>query len=561
MTLKNRQDFVHLHNHLEGSYSDSILRVTRALDRVKELGMSAFAVTDHGDLSIIPKFVREALQRGIKPILGMEAYFVEDAEENIRRRINNRNHLTLIAQNNEGWKNLVTIASLSWKDNCLMHKLGLVDWKLLEKYNGGLLCLSGCLAGPLGWSIKENKLEEADRFYGLFSDLFGDRFFIEVYNHGMEEEKKAAAGLCEIAGRYGRKAVLANDCHYQFKDEWLMHDTVIKTRFGKATEFELKQHEYYVKSAEEMRSLGFPSEYCDATIEIADIIELNPEKIFDTSSNGKLEYVFLGKTKPLSLKKAFEKAASALRLSSSEQHRISSLPEKEIEEKYPEVASIAKGIFGLPQKPEPDLAIAVRAPGLFSKIPVRRAENAVFTMWSEEECRACGAEILPIEKVPELIHVSKSLNAFIRGLEAQRKRKFDLAKKSFKESIELDPDFMNARYNLALCNFYSGNYENAISLLEGIIEREPYFERMPHLYSYLGWCNFHLGKYEESISLFQRSLDEKEISGSLLGKGLCLEQLGRIEEARTVLLRMVEIAPDDSKIEEAHNALERIAKL
>ena len=134
-------------------------------------------------------------------------------------------------------------------------------------------------------------------------------------------------------------------------------------------------------------------------------------------------------------------------------------------------------------------------------------------------------------------------------------------KKSFKESIELDPDFMNARYNLALCNFYSGNYENAISLLEGIIEREPYFERMPHLYSYLGWCNFHLGKYEESISLFQRSLDEKEISGSLLGKGLCLEQLGRIEEARTVLLRMVEIAPDDSKIEEAHNALERIAKL
>jgi tetratricopeptide (TPR) repeat protein len=551
--------FVHLHNHMEGSYSDSALRAAHALDRVAALGMNAFALTDHGEMAMVPVFAAEAAKRGIKPIVGFEAYFVEDAAANIRHRINDRFHLTLLAGNAVGYRNLIRIASRSWSENCLMQKLGLVDWRLLEEHSAGIICLSGCLAGPLGWSIFKDRQPEADRFYGRFSELFGDRYYIEVYDHGMPEERKAVEGLLALAGRYGRPVVLTNDCHYLDPEHWAWHDTLIKTRFGRPSDFELPYHEYYIKSAEEMRRLGFPDEYSDRTIEIAERIALTAEEILSPASlDGPVETAFLGSSRPMGRRRAIEKAAAVHKLSVREQKRVAAMSDSEVRESYPQVAAIATGIQDLPPKPEPLLDRVVVAPALSARVPLRRSEKALFTMWSEADCVRAGAEIRSVTEFPELASLAAATDSYFRGLAEYRKRKFDSARNYFARSLENDPRFTNARYQLGLVEYYSGHIPEARRLFEEVLKEAPEFERLPHLQSYLGWCCFKLDSDEDAIRWFRESLKGKEIEGTLLGFGLALERHGEIDEARRALLRLVEISPDDARMDTAQRALERL---
>lgn len=552
--------FVHLHNHMEGSHSDSALRMTSALDQVRTLGMNAFALTDHGEMAMVPAFARAASERGIRPIVGFEAYFVEDAAENIRRRINHRYHLTLIARDQTGYANLIRLATASWRENCLMQKLGLVDWRLLEAHHEGLLCLSGCLAGPVGWSVLKENPTEADRFCGRFTELLGDRYYIEVFDHGMPEEKKAVEGLLALAGRYGRRVVLANDCHYLEPADWELHDTLIKTRFGRPTEFELPYHEYFIKSPEQMRALAFPTEFSDATLEIAERVSLTASQILGhgAGASGEVERAFLGVTKPIEMPLAVEKAAGVMRLPARLQQELKTLPLNALEEQYPEVARIAKGIAGLPQKPEPDLQRVVAAPGLLGRIPLRRSEKVLFTMWDEAECRRVGAQVLPIEQCAELQALSQATSAYLKGKSESRRRKFGKAASLFREALEHDPDFTNALYELGLCHFYQRNYAAARETFEEVLRREPDFERLPNLRSHLGWCLHNLGEEARAVDLFRGSLEGKAIPGSLLGLGEALERLGRTEEARAALMELLQKFPSDSRVGAAQGILERI---
>lgn len=561
--MEKAGQFVHLHNHVEGSYSDSALPMTAALDRVAALGMPAFGLTDHGEMAMVPAFARAATARGVKPIVGFEAYFVDDAAENIRRRINDRFHLTLIAATPVGYRNLIRICSHSWRDNCLMQKLGLVDWKLLEKNSEGIICLSGCLAGPVGWSILKDRPAEAERYYARFSELFGDRYYLELYEHGMPEEKKAMAGLTEIAARFGRRMVLTNDCHYLDPGDWVLHDTLIKTRFGRPTDFELPWHEYFIKSADQMRALGFPGDACDATLEIAERVTLSASDIAaaGSDSDAPVEKAFLQKRAPIGFAAAVEKAAGVLKFPRRAQQEALKLSREELRERHPEVAKIAERIEALPVKPEPDTTRVAFAPALSSRVPLRRSEKLVFAMWTEEECRAAGAEIRPVEDFPDLLPLALATRAYVRGLDEYKRRKLDRARTAFREALEHDPDFSNARYQLGLVDYYDDKIPEARKSFEEVLRREPDFERLPHLQSYLGWCYFRLSDDNAARAHFTSSLKEKEIPGSLLGLGLTLERLGAYEEARATLLRLVAIAPDFPRLHTAQRALERLEDL
>jgi histidinol phosphatase-like PHP family hydrolase len=546
---------------MEGSAMDAALGMEAALDRVAVLGMNAFAITDHGDMAAVPRFVAACAARGIKPIIGMEAYFVEDAAENIRKRVNDRYHLTLLALDKNGYANLLALTSRSWSENCLMQKLGLVDWRLLEDYHEGLICLSGCLAGPLAWNFHKKRPEEAERFHARFADLFGDRFQIELFNHGSPEEKIAVEGLLDLARRHDRPLVLTNDCHYLDAENWILHDTLIKTRFGKPTDFALPYHEFHLKSPRAMRELGFDEAVCDRTLEIAERITLTIDEIAEVSqrNDGAVEEVFLPKRGVIGIGKAVEKAAGVLGFSAREQRTIASLDVPTLETDYPEVIRIARGIEQLPSAPEPDLDRVARGSGLAGRVPLRRKEKILFAMWDEAECRAAGLEVIPTAEATAMVAPARATDAYLRGLAEFRRRKLERAGRLFAEALEADPGFTNARYQLALAHHYDRDHETAARLLEEVRATEPDFERLPHLDSYLGWARYELEEDEAARIAFERSLADKEIPGSLLGLGLVLERMGRFAQARTKLLRFVEIAPDDGRSAKAQDALERLA--
>lgn len=556
-------EFVHLHNHMEGSYSDSPLKVKEALKKVEEIGMKSFALTDHGEMAMAPTFAREASARGIKPIIGMEAYFVEDAAENIRKRENFRHHLLLLASNATGYSNLIRIATASWDENCLMQKLGLVDWNLLEQYGEGIICLSACLAGPVAWHYFKDNPAEADRMYGRLAETMGDRFYLEIFNHNMEEENKAAAGILEIAKRYDHPVVLTNDCHYLHQEDWKLHDVLIKTRFGKPTDFELPQHEYHIKAPAEMRGLGFPDAFSDRTLEIDERIELTPEQIIHPPVlEGKFDgptKAFLGVTRPIGREKAIIKAAGVLKLSRKEQSKAVKMSDDELGKTYPKVKEIADEIKSLPEQPTPDLTQVVSADDLGRRVPLRRHQTVLLTMWNEADAIEAGAKIAPRSEHPELETPARALEYYNQGLKAYRRRKHDDARKEFEMAAELDPDFVNVRYQLGLVEYYTRNPGDALDHFDAVRRMDPNFERLPNLASYVGWCNLRLNDYEEALKSFRESWEMKKIPGSLLGIGLALEKLGKEEEAREALLEFVEIAPDHSQAHTAQAALERLS--
>lgn len=593
MLLPREQNFVHLHNHMEGSYSDSALPMEQALDRVAALGMPAFALTDHGELALLRSFARAAAARGIRPLIGVEAYFVEDAAANIAGRVNFRHHLTLLAADACGYANLVRLVTASWRDHCLMQKLGLVDWKLLEAHAEGLICLSGCLAGPVAWSFKEGNPDAADRFCGRFSEIFGDRYYLEVFAHGMPEEAVAVKGILALAERYGRSVVLTNDCHYLDQPDWVLHDTLIKTRFGKPTDFALPWHEYFIKSPAAMRALGFPDEFCDITLAIADRITLTANEILagpsiseahttcatvsvrDRSESADClpdpartpgpillgsDRAFLGVRASVGRAAAIKKAGSVRGLPPEEVQALAKMSPTAVAATYPEVWSVAERLAVLPAPPSPDLGRVVVLERLVDRIPLRRSEEVLFTMWDEADCLAVGARIEPVETHPDLVPLAQATAAYRDGLAEYRRRKHDAARAQCECALQLRPGFLNARYQLGLIAYYTNDFDAARAHFLAVLESDPAFERLPHLESYLGWCHFHLHEDDAAVARFRRSLEEKEIPGSLLGLGLAEERRGDLEVARDCLMKLVTNFPDFSRVATAQKAIARIAK-
>ena len=292
------KSFVHLHAHTEYSMLDGAAKINDYLNKVKELNQPAAAITDHGNLYGALEFVRQAEILDIKPIIGYEAYVTPGSRfDRPERDKNKRYHLTLLAENNIGYQNLVELVSKAYLEG--FYYKPRVDYDLLQEHAEGIIALSGCLGGEVaqhlapdgsreeGNTANEKSYEKALEKAKNYQNIFGqENFFIELHNHGINQQIQILDDLVNISKEINAPLVAANDSHYVSKNDSSAHDALLCVQTNATMEdeerFKFDGEEYYVKSSEEMRQLfpddSFPNA-CDNTLKIAD--RINYEFSFD----------------------------------------------------------------------------------------------------------------------------------------------------------------------------------------------------------------------------------------------------------------------------------------
>lgn len=266
-------DFVHLHVHSEYSLLDGACRIKRLISRVKELGQTAVAITDHGVMYGCIEFYNECINNGIKPIIGCEVYvaprgrFRKETKEDMSPY-----HLLLLCKNNEGYSNLMKLVSAAHIEG--FYNRPRCDVELLKKYSNGLICLSACIAGEIPRLLRKGDYEGAKQKAVEYRDIFGEgNYYLEVQNHGMDEQKKILPDLYRISEETGIPVVATNDAHYIEKSDSEMQRILTCISTGKTLDspdsLSFPTEEFYIKSAEEMARL-FPVNALENTVKIAE---------------------------------------------------------------------------------------------------------------------------------------------------------------------------------------------------------------------------------------------------------------------------------------------------
>ncbi len=267
-------DFVHLHTHSDYSLLDGAVSIEKLIGKAVEEGMPALALTDHGNMFGIIRFYKEALKRGIKPIIGSEFYVASNSRlvKGGTEKSQKNNHLILLAKNERGYKNLIKLSSLSYIEG--FYYKPRIDRELLEKYHDGLIAMTACLAGEIPRLIINDGYDAAFKAVEYYHELFGDgNFYLELQDHGIPEQKKVNKALIEISKKTGIPLVATNDIHYLNRDDARAQDILIcigtnkKVTEGKRLKFE--HPEFYFKTEEEMRAIfGEIPEALSNTMEI-----------------------------------------------------------------------------------------------------------------------------------------------------------------------------------------------------------------------------------------------------------------------------------------------------
>lgn len=256
--MPHRDQFVHLHVHSEYSLLDGANRISRLAARVKELGMPAVAVTDHGNLYAIIKFYQAARREGIKPILGCELYVApRTRHDKETREDRSPYHLTLLAKNLEGYQNLIKLASLASLEG--FYSRPRIDRELLEKYHKGLIVLSGCPAGEIGEAIAEGREADAKKTAGWYRELLGEDYYLEIQDLGLQINRQVNPGLIKLSKDLNIKLVATNDAHYLRREDATFQDILMCIQTGALLSDEKRMRlttpEFYIKSAAEMLEL------------------------------------------------------------------------------------------------------------------------------------------------------------------------------------------------------------------------------------------------------------------------------------------------------------------
>ncbi len=226
-------DYVHLHNHTHYSLLDGLQKIKPMLDRVQELGMESIAITDHGTLSGAIDFYKEAGGRGVKPLIGMEAYVASRKHtDKDPSKDKGRFHLILIAMNNTGYQNLMRLSTIANLEG-FYHKPR-IDHELLEKYHEGLICLSGCIGGEVGEALRYGEDKRAKEIALWYKNLFGDRYYFEIQDHGYqwEEQRKINDKLLTMSKELDIPGVLTCDAHYLTHDDQEAHEILLCVQTG-----------------------------------------------------------------------------------------------------------------------------------------------------------------------------------------------------------------------------------------------------------------------------------------------------------------------------------------
>lgn len=258
-------EFTHLHVHTEYSLLDGSSKIKELVHRAKELGMDSLAITDHGVMYGAIEFYKAALAEGINPILGCEVYVApgsrfdreaaKGAEDDSRYH-----HLVLLAENDEGYQNLVKIVSKGFTEG--FYYKPRVDYEVLRTYSKGVIALSACLAGVVPYFLRRGLYEEAKKEALILQDIFGKgNFFLELQDHGIPEQQTVNTGLLRMSKELSIDLVATNDVHYIYDTDAEAHDILLCIQTGKKVADEDRMRyeggQYYLKSAEEMAEL-FP---------------------------------------------------------------------------------------------------------------------------------------------------------------------------------------------------------------------------------------------------------------------------------------------------------------
>ncbi len=279
-------EFVHLHLHSDYSMLDGACDVEKLVQRVEELGMPAVAMTDHGNIFGTVHFVNAAIKAGIKPIVGCELYICKKDDHDIRRTPpegDTYNHLLVLAENEEGYRNLVKITSEASLHG--FYYKPRVSKKFLAEHSKGLIGLSGCLKGEVAERLTEGNYDAARSAAAFYSDLFGrENFFLEIQDQGLEMEHRIHAGLFQLERDLGLPLVATNDSHYLCEDDAHAQDVMLCIQTGKSIQetnrMKFEGNQFFVKNADEMlRVFKDAPQVLSRTLGIAERCNLRLEKV------------------------------------------------------------------------------------------------------------------------------------------------------------------------------------------------------------------------------------------------------------------------------------------
>ncbi|MBZ5629849.1 MAG: DNA polymerase III subunit alpha [Acidobacteriia bacterium] len=281
-------EFVHLHLHTDYSLLDGACDIDKLVARVKQLGMPAVAMTDHGNIFGAFHFFNAATKAGVKPIIGCELYVCTKDDHNIERTPpdgGTYNHLLVLAENEAGYRNLVKITSEASLHG--FYYKPRISKRFLAEHARGLIGLSGCLKGEVAERLMEGKYDAAKAAAGRFADIFGkENFYVEIQNQGLEQEKTINPALHKLSRELDLPLVATNDSHYLCEDDWHAQDVMVCIQTGKyiqdTNRLRFQTRHFYVKNYDEMlRMFGDTPEVLRRTLDIAGRCNLKLEKIRD----------------------------------------------------------------------------------------------------------------------------------------------------------------------------------------------------------------------------------------------------------------------------------------
>ncbi|MFZ2539104.1 MAG: DNA polymerase III subunit alpha [Oscillospiraceae bacterium] len=272
--LKTMEDFVHLHLHTEYSLLDGACVIKRLVKKIKDMGQSAVAITDHGNMYGAVDFYKACKKEGIKPIIGCEVYVANRSRFDKVHKMDFSNHLILLCKNATGYQNLIKLVSDGYIDG--FYNKPRVDRELLCKYSEGLICISACLAGEIPQALMANDYEKAVETALYYKSTFGSgNYYIEIQDHDIPEQKRILPLLAKLSRENGIQLVCTNDCHYIDKADSKAQAVLmcIQTNvvYGDKNALELPTDEFYVKSYDEMKErFGGFDNAIENTVKIAE---------------------------------------------------------------------------------------------------------------------------------------------------------------------------------------------------------------------------------------------------------------------------------------------------
>ncbi len=274
--------FVHLHCHSDYSLLDGACEITQLIDAVSAQGMPAVALTDHGNLFGAVQFYTTAKEKGVEPLIGCEVYVSQQGHAT-RSDTDRYNHLILLCENQEGYRNLIDLASTAFLEG--FYYKPRIDKDLLARHSKGLIALSACLRGDINETLLADRYEEARRLAYSYADLFGKgNFFLELQNHGLEQDKRVLPLIVRLSRETGIPLVATNDTHYLRRDDARSHEIMLCIQTGKTMSDPSRMHwptqDFYLKSRAEMIEMfGEVEEALDRTWDIAQRCRVRLEKI------------------------------------------------------------------------------------------------------------------------------------------------------------------------------------------------------------------------------------------------------------------------------------------